>query len=79
MRDIPKLRNNNENFHVQRPQNTWKEGGQIIRGNIIKKCNAFPRQYCLGSWGFAAAHEYIMNYFDSESKVGQFLRSKKLF
>jgi hypothetical protein len=22
-----------------------------------------------GYWGFAAAHEYIMNYFDSNSKV----------
>jgi hypothetical protein len=28
-------------------------------------------QLCLyaGYWGFAAAHEYIMNYFDSNSKV----------
>ncbi len=22
-----------------------------------------------GAWGFAAAHEYIMRYFDSEAKV----------
>ena len=23
-----------------------------------------------GGWGFAAAHEYIMNYFDTDAKVG---------
>ena len=35
-------------------------------------CNFRRIYYLLGAWGFAAAHEYIMRYFDSEAKVRNF-------